>query len=132
MEKGTHMPGALHGSLDFVAQHPLPVLLFKADREQSRLLCALPDIPVPHIRVVVHEAGVPALLPCGVLAFHGREVVVRVHVRGEDERFGVRTVHEVGRGGGRGCREGADELRRLRGAAEIMRSVVPWIFRVNI
>ena len=79
-----------------VAKLPRTTLVLgKIDTEQLLFLVSLPDIPVPNIGLVIDVCWIATLLPFLILFFHGRQVSIRVNIRGKHKSSRVHVVTEV-------------------------------------
>lgn len=97
MSKNTHMLSSLERTVEIiVAELPhTTFVLGKNDTEQLLSLLSLPDIPMPDIGRVINVCWVATLLPLLILFFHGRQVSVRVNIRGKYKSSRVHVVTEV-------------------------------------
>lgn len=103
-----YVAGTVKSIGPFASQCPFLVLvLLERNAEQRLGLWQDPGIPLSLESRVVHQRGIPTLLPHLVVLLGLGEVTVGVDVVGEHESTSFSRVPEVG-GASRG--EGADEL----------------------
>ena len=70
-------------------------ILGKIDAEQLLSLVSLPDIPVPNICRVIDVCRIATFLPFLIFFFHGRQISVRVNIRGKYKGSRLDVVTEV-------------------------------------